>query len=56
MYVGDTVIDAQAAANAGVPFVAVLSGVTPREAFAPFEKVAVLPNVGDLPDLCRSLS
>ena len=33
LYVGDSVTDAQAARRAGVPFVAVLSGTTPREAF-----------------------
>jgi phosphoglycolate phosphatase len=56
LYAGDTVIDAQAAANAGVPFVAVLSGVTPPEAFAPFETLALLPGIEGLPGLCRSLS
>jgi phosphoglycolate phosphatase len=33
LYVGDSVIDAEAARRAGVSFVAVLSGTTPREAF-----------------------
>jgi phosphoglycolate phosphatase len=56
IYAGDTVIDGQAAANAGMPFVAVLSGVTPREAFDAIPKLAVLEGVGGLPDLCRSLS
>jgi phosphoglycolate phosphatase len=54
MYVGDTVIDAQAAANAYVPFVAVLSGVTPVEAFLPFKPLAVLADIRGLPELCRS--
>jgi phosphoglycolate phosphatase len=56
IYVGDTVIDAQAAANAGVPFVAVVSGVTPRSAFEPLGPVAVLDGIAGLPELCRSLS
>jgi phosphoglycolate phosphatase len=56
IYAGDTVIDAQAAANAGVAFVAVLSGVTPAAAFAPFDTLAVLPGIEGLPELCRSLS
>lgn len=34
LYCGDTVLDAGAAKNAGVDFVAVLNGTTPREAFA----------------------
>ena len=33
IYVGDTVTDAETASRAGVPFVAALSGVTPRESF-----------------------
>jgi phosphoglycolate phosphatase len=56
IYVGDTIVDAQAAANAGVGFVAVLSGVTPAEAFGPFPHIAVLDGIAGLPELCRSLS
>ena len=56
IYVGDTVIDAQAAANAGLPFVAVVSGVTPAEAFEQFNALAVLPGIAGLSDLCRSWS
>lgn len=33
LYVGDSLTDAEAAKRAGVPFAAVLSGTTPREAF-----------------------
>jgi phosphoglycolate phosphatase-like HAD superfamily hydrolase len=33
LYVGDSVTDAEAARRAGLPFVAVLSGVTLRDAF-----------------------
>ncbi len=33
MYVGDSVVDAETARRAGVPFTAVLSGVMPRDAF-----------------------
>jgi phosphoglycolate phosphatase len=56
IYVGDTVIDGQAAANAGVPFVAVLSGVTPAAAFEPIPRLATLGDISALPDLCRRLS
>lgn len=56
LYVGDTTIDALAAANAAMPFVAVLSGVTPLEAFEPFQRLAVIESIAGLPDVCRSLS
>jgi phosphoglycolate phosphatase len=49
VYVGDTVVDAQAAALAGVPFVAVLSGPTSREAFGAYDALGVLEHVRDLP-------
>jgi phosphoglycolate phosphatase len=55
LYIGDTVIDAQAAANAGMRFVAVLSGVTGAAAFAPFAPLAVLRDVAGLPTLWRDL-
>jgi len=51
LYVGDSVTDAETAARAGVPFVAVLSGVTPREAFERCDTYAVLSDVSALPDL-----
>ncbi len=51
LYVGDTTIDAEAAANAGLRFVAVLTGPTSRSDFAPFTTVAILETVGDLPNL-----
>lgn len=51
LYVGDSLTDAETAARAGVPFVAVLSGVTPREAFERWDTCAVLSDVSALPDL-----
>lgn len=48
LYVGDSVIDAQAAQNAGLGFVAVLSGTTPREAFEGYPVWAVLQNLSGL--------
>src|SRR5262245_35574736 len=51
IYVGDTVIDAEAARRAGLPFVAVLTGVTERAEFAAYPSIAVLDDLGPLPDL-----
>ena len=48
LYVGDSVVDAEAAMRAGVPFAAVLSGSTPREAFSKFETRMILDSVLDL--------
>jgi len=50
VYVGDSVVDGEAAYRARVPFVAVLSGATPRDAFIPHEPAAILESVADLPD------
>jgi phosphoglycolate phosphatase len=49
IYVGDGVVDARLAQSAQMPFVAVLSGVTRREAFDPFPVVEIIDNVTDLP-------
>lgn len=51
IYVGDTTIDAAAAANAGLRFVAVISGPTTRDEFAPYETLAILEGVTQLPAL-----
>lgn len=51
IYVGDTTIDAEAAANAGLSFVGVLTGPTTRDDFASFATTAILETVGELPDL-----
>ncbi len=53
LYVGDSLTDAEAARRAGLPFAAVLSGVTPREAFAPYQPLAILDSVADLPSWLR---
>ena len=53
VYVGDSVIDAEVAKRAGVPFVAVLSGVTPREHFDGYEISGVLESLSELPALVR---
>jgi phosphoglycolate phosphatase len=51
LYVGDSVVDAEAGRNAGLTFAAVLTGVTPAEAFDAYPTCAVLPSVVALPDL-----
>lgn len=51
LYVGDSVVDAEAAQWAGMPFVAVLSGVTRMEEFAGYPTVAVVDNLKYLADL-----
>ncbi len=48
LYVGDSLVDAQAAQAADVAFVAVTSGHTPAEAFTPYGPLAVLGSVGEL--------
>jgi phosphoglycolate phosphatase len=50
IYVGDTTIDAEAAANAALRFVGVLTGPTTREDFASFTTAAIIDDVGQLPD------
>ncbi len=51
LYVGDNVVDAEAAHRAGVGFVGVLSGVTPAERLRQWDCVAVVETVADLPDI-----
>jgi len=51
LYVGDTTIDAEAAANANLRFAAVLTGPTAASDFTAHPSVAVLNSVIDLPPL-----
>jgi phosphoglycolate phosphatase len=51
LYVGDSVTDAETAKRAGVPFVAVLSGATPKAGFSGYAVHKFLENVGKLPNL-----
>ena len=48
LYVGDSVVDAAAAAAAGIPFVAVLTGTTERDAFAAYPHLHVSPDLWDV--------
>ena len=49
LYVGDSVTDAETAQRARIPFAAVLSGVTPAQAFTPYRPRAILPSVMEVP-------
>ena len=49
VYVGDHVVDAQAAMRAAVPFVPVLTGATERADFLGFPHLEILDSVSDLP-------
>lgn len=49
-YVGDSVTDAETARRADVPFIAVLSGVTPQPAFDAYACRAVIASIAELPD------
>lgn len=48
LYVGDSIVDAQASAAAGVEFIAVLTGTTPAEAFAEYPCTGILNTVSSL--------
>ena len=50
LYVGDSTVDAETARRAGVPFVALLTGVTPRVAFSNYPAHAILEDLDPLPD------
>jgi phosphoglycolate phosphatase len=54
LYVGDSTTDAETARRASVPFIAVLTGVTPARAFEPFSPFAVIPSLEKLPGLLSS--
>jgi phosphoglycolate phosphatase len=55
VYVGDSVVDAKTAENVGIPFIAVLSGVTPESAFDGYPRMHILESVHDLPTLINHL-
>ena len=48
LYVGDTVIDAQAAQNAGTDFAGVTTGTTSYEEFLPYPHVSITPNLSGI--------
>jgi phosphoglycolate phosphatase len=51
LYVGDSIVDAEAARHAQMPFAAVLSGTTPEQAFAGQPMVGMLESLSELPAL-----
>ena len=51
LYVGDSVTDAETAKRAVVPFVAVLSGVTPKDAFRNYDFYGILESLSEIPGL-----
>jgi phosphoglycolate phosphatase len=51
IYVGDSTIDAETSNSAGISFIAVLSGVTPRKEFSRYQVREFLNNVSELPTL-----
>ena len=53
LYVGDTVADAEAASQAGAPFLAVLSGMTKAGDFGGLPHLGALPSVQCLPEFLR---
>jgi phosphoglycolate phosphatase len=50
-YVGDSAVDAETANRAAIPFVAVLSGVTSKDAFGGYAPFAIIDNLRLLPQL-----
>ena len=48
IYIGDNIIDAQAAARARVDFIAVLTGVTSLEEFYKYPKIKVISSLSEL--------
>ena len=54
LYVGDSVTDAETAKRAGMPFVAVLSGVTPEEDFGDYEVYGILADLTQLTNLIEN--
>ncbi len=51
VYIGDSVTDAETARRAEMPFIAVLSGVTPETDFAEYDTYAILATVPELLEL-----
>ncbi|GCE15679.1 HAD family hydrolase [Tengunoibacter tsumagoiensis] len=50
LYTGDSTIDAETALRGGVPFVAVLTGVTQSQAFDSYKPVNIVNNLKELTD------
>lgn len=48
LYVGDSLVDAKTAQNAGVGFIAVLTGTTSKEEFEEYDNIYIGENVPDI--------
>jgi phosphoglycolate phosphatase len=51
LYIGDSVVDAETAKRAEIPFVAVLTGVTSKDAFTGYQPMAVIDSLSSLSQL-----
>ena len=51
LYVGDSVVDAETAKRAKLPFVAVLTGVTRKDAFAGYDAIALVDSLTSVAEL-----
>jgi phosphoglycolate phosphatase len=51
IYVGDSIIDGETAKRGGISFIAVLSGVTPRNAFNQSQVREFLSDISELPNI-----
>jgi len=48
LYIGDSLVDAEAAERAGIAFLAVLSGVTSGEQFSGFSPIGFISDLGKI--------
>ena len=53
VYVGDSTVDAETASRAATPFIATLTGTTPRAAFSSYLVEAFIDDLAQLPELVR---
>lgn len=53
LYVGDSLVDAKTAKNAGVSFVAVLTGTTNREEFSPYSCLYIANEIQEIVDIVK---
>ncbi|MGZ4838352.1 MAG: HAD family hydrolase [Terriglobales bacterium] len=54
LYVGDSVVDAETARRARLPFVAVLTGVTAKHAFDGHASIAIVDSLARVPELLNN--
>ncbi len=53
VYIGDNVVDAQAARSAGMDFIGVLTGITAEETMCQYPNVAVIGSIAELPEILK---